>query len=84
MVIKKACTIVALAVVAGVVGLFGCGENAPEPETPKQEDVCAPGYRLCINRCKEMQFGGLCFNCCRRKHLLCRYIGRYEFDECLE
>lgn len=77
---------VALAVLAGVVGLGGCGEDIPEPETPEQPrpNVCNPGYDLCINRCNAMGVLGLCFYCCKRKHLRCRYDGTYEFDVCLE
>lgn len=33
-VMKKASAMVALAALAGVVGLGGCGEEIPEPETP--------------------------------------------------
>lgn len=78
---------VMLAALVGVVGLGGCGDDVPEPETPKQpkpEDVCAPGYYLCIHKCEDKGFGGLCFNCCKRRHLLCKFAGSYEFDECLE
>lgn len=84
MVLKKACAMVTLAVLAGLVGLGGCGEEVPEPETPKQEDVCSPGRRICISDCERMGFAGLCFGCCKRKYWSCRLTDRYEFDECLQ
>jgi hypothetical protein len=59
MVMKKACAMVFLAVLAGVMGLGGCYEEVPEPATPKVEDVCAPGYSICVNDCHKLGFGGL-------------------------